>query len=111
MTEPKVVLEAALRKLTWAVVGMYVILIAVGTFFYFELTDLATSTAITTTTQNQALCTLRADLQQRVDSSLKFLRHHPEGFAGIPPSTIKEGIENQQRTIKALSPLVCEESP
>jgi hypothetical protein len=54
-----------------------------------------------------ALCTLRADLEQRVASSEGFLREHPEGVAGIPARTIRESIANQRRTIAALSGLNC----
>lgn len=54
-----------------------------------------------------SLCTLRSDLQTRVTASQKFLDQHPNGIAGIPPKAIRDGIANQQRTIKALQGLSC----
>lgn len=54
-----------------------------------------------------ALCVLRADLQTRVDSSRAFLADHPNGIPGIPAKTLRDGITNQQRTIKALQGLSC----
>lgn len=54
-----------------------------------------------------ALCTLRGDLQQRVDSSKDFLAKHPAGIPGVPSQTILDSIANQQRTIDALSGLAC----
>lgn len=54
-----------------------------------------------------ALCTLRMDLERRVTTGEKFLEEHPRGVSGIPKKTIKEDIENQKRTIKALDTLTC----
>jgi hypothetical protein len=54
-----------------------------------------------------ALCTLREDLSQRVDSSKDFLSKHPKGIPGVPVQTILDSIANQQRTIDALSTLSC----
>lgn len=57
--------------------------------------------------QGDALCTFRKDLQERVRQSEGFLREHPQGFAGIPAATIRQSLEGQKRTIKALQPLAC----
>lgn len=54
-----------------------------------------------------ALCSLRKDLEVRIDSSEKFLRDHPRGIPGITPALIKDGINNQKRTINALRVLNC----
>jgi hypothetical protein len=54
-----------------------------------------------------ALCTFRKDLEVRVAASRKFLASHPDGFAGVPVRTIREGISNQERTIGALSGIDC----
>ena len=56
-----------------------------------------------------ALCTFRHDLEERVQGSREFLRTHPHGFLGISPAAIRLGINNQQRTIDALSDLKCAE--
>lgn len=50
----------------------------------------------------RAICALRSDVEVRVASSEKYLREHPEGFPGLSPQTIRDGIANQKRTIKAL---------
>jgi hypothetical protein len=60
--------------------------------------------------QNQtALCGLRGDLEQRVDSSRNFLREHPGGLPdlGITAAAIREGVRNQSRTIGVLEVLDC----
>lgn len=54
-----------------------------------------------------ALCALREDLQLRVDGAEKFLAEHPDGLPGIPAKTIRDGAENQQRTISTLHVLKC----
>lgn len=54
-----------------------------------------------------ALCVLRADLQQRVDASQEFLKTHPQGFSGVPVKTFKDSIRSQERTIDALGILPC----
>lgn len=54
-----------------------------------------------------SLCTLRGDLQRRVEQGQEFLKENPEGIEGIPPETLQQSIEGQQRTITALSTLDC----
>lgn len=54
-----------------------------------------------------ALCALRGDLTSRVASSREFLKDHPNGFADVPAKTIRDSIDNQMRTINALSVLSC----
>jgi hypothetical protein len=54
-----------------------------------------------------ALCALRVDLQRRVAASEKFLAEHPNGIPGIPARTLRDSIDNQQRTISALVVLRC----
>lgn len=54
-----------------------------------------------------ALCTLRADIEQRVEGSRDFLADHPEGILGIPASAIQVSLEGQERTVAALSDLSC----
>lgn len=54
-----------------------------------------------------AVCELRADLERRVRSSTRFLQEHPDGIPGIPARTIRDSLENQQRTISALRDLKC----
>jgi len=54
-----------------------------------------------------ALCVLRGDLETRINSSTKFLQEHPEGIPGIRPKLIRDGIQNQRRTVNALRSLNC----
>lgn len=54
-----------------------------------------------------ALCALRADLRRRARSSRQFLEEHPRGIPGVPAATIRSGIRNQERTIRALRHLSC----
>lgn len=56
---------------------------------------------------SRALCALRGDLEDRVRQTDKFLRKHPEGFAGIPAATLRTNANGQRRTIHALSNLKC----
>lgn len=54
-----------------------------------------------------ALCSLRSDLQSRVDTANAFLVTHPHGFAGVSGDSIRTTITGQKRTIAALSGLAC----
>jgi hypothetical protein len=56
---------------------------------------------------HDALCTFRADLDTRVQQTIVFIEEHPEGFAGIPASVLKNQVENQSRTLDALDTLNC----
>jgi hypothetical protein len=55
----------------------------------------------------QALCTLRADLRDRITQGNAFLVTHPHGIPGIPANTLRVSIVNQQHTLSALQPLDC----
>lgn len=56
-----------------------------------------------------ALCTFRADLEQRVDSSQRYLDEHPEGVVslGITAAQIRLTIRNQRLTLESLATLNC----
>lgn len=56
---------------------------------------------------HDAICTLKGDLSQRIDQGREFLAKHPKGAFGIPATTIKTSIDNQQRTLDALQPVKC----
>lgn len=93
-------LQRALRVLTVATIVLYLICIGVAVKVY---TDNRSTT--------DALCTLRTDLVKRVASSQNFLKEHPDGIPGISPKVIIDGIDNQQRSIEALSGLHCPPIP
>lgn len=54
-----------------------------------------------------ALCAYRSDLQRRIDSGTTFLKSHPHGILGIPASTLKVSVANEQSALNSLSSLVC----
>lgn len=56
---------------------------------------------------HDAICALKGDLAQRINQGRDFLKTHPKGILGIPAATIKEGIDNQQRTLDSLGVVKC----
>jgi hypothetical protein len=54
-----------------------------------------------------SLCALRSDLERRVETSRQFLEENPHGIPGITPAYLRTSIENQERTVEALSDLDC----
>lgn len=56
---------------------------------------------------HDAICALTADLEARTEASRRFLDAHPHGIFGIPAATIRESLQNQERTIDALSVVSC----
>jgi hypothetical protein len=56
---------------------------------------------------NHVLCVVRRDYEARARGARKFLRSHPEGFAGISAGTIRVSLRMQERTIRSLSGLEC----
>lgn len=65
------------------------------------------------TTTHDALCALRADIQQRHDDGAKYLKSHPRGLIGnsgkalISAAQIRDSLRNQESTLDALEPLKC----
>ena len=87
-----------------------------GAFIYFawatsQQNVILTQQARRADRAERALCILRSDLQTRVDTSIAFLKEHPDGIPGIPAATLQQSIDNQQRTILALQLLECPETP
>lgn len=95
-TSPGDEIRRALRVLVAATVLLYLV---VGTLAVLNYHDNGVT--------SDALCTLRGDLETRVKASEKYLRETPNAIKGISPAQIKEGIDNQKRTIEALSDLSC----
>ena len=98
--ETATALRKSLRKLVLATVVLYLVIAAIGLKIYLNGRD-----------TTDALCTLRTDLQVRVNSSTNFLIEHPKGIPGITPKMIRDGIDNQQRSINALQGLHCPPIP
>lgn len=93
---PGVQIQRALRVLVAATVVLYLVVgtLAILNYYNNDITS-------------DALCTLRGDLETRVKASEKYLRETPNAIKGITPAQIKESIDNQKRTIEALSSLSC----
>lgn len=100
-------IQQSLRRLFVSTLVLYFVLAVVSAFLYFSLANQQDALAESTLSTNQALCTLRGDLVQRIESTKSFLRDHPEGIAGISPQIIRQGLQNQQRTVDALESLDC----
>lgn len=81
------------------------LLMAAAAIFLSAL--LFTRLADTTTRTNDALCTFRADVQQRLDNTEAFLADHPQGIPGVPTATLRQSLDAQRRTVKALGGLPC----
>lgn len=88
--------KKALRRLTIGIAILYIGMLGTAGWVYMN-----------SQSNTDALCALRNDLQERVDNSEAFIEKHPNGFAGISPREIKDGINGQKRTIKALSGISC----
>ena len=72
-----------------------------------ELRDVAVQTSRNAEQTRGALCALRADLERRSVTSRAFLREHPNGIPGISAKVIRDGIRNQERTVRALAGIDC----
>jgi hypothetical protein len=100
-------LQQAFRKLELATVGLFLVVVLLAGYVYFSGIAARQRIAEIAHDTNRALCTLRTDLEQRVEQSRNFLEENPDGVPGIPASLIRNGIANQENTIEALSGLDC----
>lgn len=85
----------------------YLILVAAVIFALAGTRENSQDTERVAKQTHAALCTLSQDLQQRVDDSRRFLKHHPHGIPGISRADIQRSITAQQSTIKALAIADC----
>lgn len=61
---------------------------------------------------NQAgLCAIRHDSERRVALGDKFLKEHPNGFAGISVDSLKRSTNNAKETVRSLAELDCPPLP
>jgi hypothetical protein len=100
-------IRRSLHLLTYATALLYVVVLVLLGVGWQDSHNKAADLQLETERTNSALCTFRADLEQRVHSSRAFLVAHPHGILGISAATIQSGIDNQQRTIDALASLDC----
>lgn len=89
-------IKRSLNRLAVATVVLFLLVCGVAVYAYSEASK-----------NKDALCTLRADLEKRVETSKDFLIENPEGIPGITAKAIRDGIKNQERTVAALSGLSC----
>jgi hypothetical protein len=91
-------IRRTLRGLVVATIILFIALAGVAAYSY-KVSD-----------QNrQAVCNLRTDLQERVMTSEKFIVEHPEAIEklGFTISQVQKEIDNQNRTLAALSVVSC----
>lgn len=89
--------KATLRLLLIATLVLYVASIGFVLFYVLPRTN----------ESQTALCALRSDLQTRIVGSEAFLEDHPNGAFGSTAEEIQVSIDNQRRTVTALSGLSC----
>jgi hypothetical protein len=91
------------RRTQWLLALLFVVQVATGVALGLVYAQVADNQRAGL----KALCTFRDDLQSRADQSKAFLITHPAGVAGISASVIRQGIVNQERTIRSLHELPC----
>lgn len=99
--------RVALRRLLVSMLVVYFILAGLMVFVFVDSARRRAELGRVTVNTTRSLCTLRTDLERRVDASARFLADHPDGIAGISAVAIQQSIENQQRTVDALANLNC----
>lgn len=81
-------------------IALFVVVVAGGGYLLTHKSNEGSET-------HEAICALTADLEDRTESTRNFLEQHPHGIYGIPASTLRESLHNQERTIDALSVVSC----
>lgn len=105
-TDPVGPTPGAARLIAQIKRSLHLLVIATVVLFVVEVASVGYFATVAAKNQD-ALCTLRDDLQVRIDQSNAFLRSHPHGAFGIPAAVIQQQINNSQRSIDALSNLSC----
>lgn len=84
-------------------------LVAATVAVYLALGGVAFYTYSSSTANQEAVCNLRTDLERRVASSEDFIRNHPDVVKklGFTKVQVQKEIENQRRTLAALSVVSC----
>lgn len=99
--------RSSLRWLVVATLVLYGMLAIVGTWAYLNAKDQRADLEAVITQTNQALCAVRHSYEERVRQSEAFLEANPDGFDGIKPALIKQGISQAQATVDDLSGIEC----
>jgi hypothetical protein len=107
MTNDVSPLQKALKRLTtWTVVLYLLLAFVAGAVFIARQSDIQ-RVAAQSARNVAAFCALRHDIERRIEDSQAFLDEHPSGIPGIPAKQIRESIQAQRETIRALSVVVC----
>jgi hypothetical protein len=93
-------LRFRLKILLYATILIYAVVIAAGFIGWYINHQQASKT-------ERALCSLKAELQRRVDNTQAFLVKYPHGLDGLSKADLTKSIQDTQRTIDALSILNC----
>lgn len=83
------------------------ILIVMTVLLYLILAGFGYVSWILSNRNTDALCSLRQDVERRIETSQQFLIDNPRGIPGIEPRVIRQQIQNNQRTVRALNSLNC----
>lgn len=107
----------ALRLVGAATIFLFVLIFGVVGYLAWDaqveredLEKVAHEVAEVAISTNEALCAVRLNFEQRIESSEEFLREHPEGFAGVSAEEIIRSINEEKQTLRALSGIDCPES-
>jgi hypothetical protein len=94
-------IKRRLNVLVAATVLVYLIVIAVAVYTYAKAD-----------TANDALCSFRTDLEDRVDRTEQFLADNPDGVdfgeTAFDADELQAQLDNQRRTVDSLADLSCE---
>lgn len=116
LLDPKTAAEikSGLRILVVSTIVLYVALVGIVIWVYFDsanrrdsIADVAVTTKDNLLTINEALCAVRHDEQVSVASGKAFLKKNPEGIPGISAAQIQQSIDDSQATVDRLDILKC----
>lgn len=89
-----------LKLLTYATIGLFVVLALVFGFLLLRINSIAES-------NTEALCAFRHDKEQGVEQAEAYLKNHPEGFEDFSAEDIRQNIADEKQDIESLSALDC----
>lgn len=107
--------EARLKNLTWLVTGsaafmlaFVVSMTALMLWQAYRLGGTASEVRTIAVQTHDSICALRADIQHRHDTTVKYLADHQDPYIlGVPRETFEKGVRDQEATLEALNSLDC----
>lgn len=106
-------LEGALESLQFKVIAGLCFLIVFAVTFTLVGVWVMVRVASDSREAHSALCTFKADLDQRYDNGVKYLKDHPEGLVThngevlLTASQIKQSLDNEKSSLDSLNGLSC----